>query len=330
MLPRIFLTLSAPLNGSLTLPTLTGKIIAKAFLGLLVFSFFSCQETASRSDAYGNFEATEVVVSSETNGRLLTLNVEEGQVLEAGQFVALVDTTQLHLQKLQLQATMQTLPKKLREADSDIAVLEDQKRNLVRERDRVKLLLEDKAATPKQLDDLNGEIAVVEQRINATKRTVQVANRGVLAEQEPLTAQVKTIENQLRKSYIYNPITGTVMTKLAEPSEVVGFGTPLYKIANLDYLLLRAYACAVQIQEAKVGQQVKVLIDAGEEAYRELSGEITWIANESEFTPKTIQTKEERVNLVYAFKVKVKNDGTLKIGMPGEVLFNKNENKNAN
>lgn len=306
------------------------KFIRTTTFVFLFFSFFSCQETASLSDAYGNFEATEVVVSSESNGRLLTLNVEEGQVLEAGQFAALVDTTQLHLQKLQLLATMQTLPKKLREADSDIAVLEDQKRNLIRERDRVKLLLEDKAATPKQLDDLNGEIAVVEQRINATKRTVQVANRGVLAEQEPLTAQIKTIENQLRKSYIYNPIAGTVMTKLAEPSEVVGFGTPLYKIANLDYLLLRAYASAVQIQQAKVGQQVKVLIDAGEDGYRELTGEITWIANESEFTPKTIQTKEERVNLVYAFKVKVKNDGTLKIGMPGEVVFNENENGNEN
>lgn len=297
------------------------KLIKITTIFFLVFSFFSCEKIENRSDAYGNFEATEVVVSAESNGRLLTLNVEEGQTLEAGQFIALVDTTQLHLKKLQLQATIKTLPKKLREADSDIAVLEDQKHNLIRERDRVKKLLEDKAATPKQLDDLNGEITVVEQRIKAAKRTVQVANRGILAEQEPLAAQINAIEDQLRKSYIQNPISGTVMTKLAEPSEVVGFGTPLYKIANLDFLLLRAYASAVQIQNAAVGQQVKVLIDAGENAYRELPGEISWIANESEFTPKTIQTKEERVNLVYAFKVKVENDGNLKIGMPGEVVF---------
>lgn len=302
------------------------KNIKITTLFFLLFTFTACEKSENGADAYGNFEATEVVVSAESNGRLLTLHVEEGQTLEAGQMVALVDTTQLHLQKLQLQATIKTLPKKLREADADIAVLEDQKRNLIRERDRVKKLLADKAATPKQLDDLNGEIEVIEQRIAATKRTVQVANRGILAEQEPLAAQIKTIENQLAKSYIRNPIAGTVTTKLAEPSEVVGFGAPLYKIANLDHLILRAYASAVQIQNVAVGQQVKVFIDAGENSYRELPGEITWIANESEFTPKTIQTKKERVNLVYALKVKVKNDGTLKIGMPGEVSFNENQN----
>ena len=294
------------------------KTIASLFM---VFVFFSCEKSDSRADAYGNFEAIETIVSTESNGQLLMFKVEEGQRLKASEWVALVDTAQLHLQKLQLLATIKALPQKLREADSEMAVLEDQKRNLIRERDRTKNLLADKAATPKQLDDLNGEISVVEQRIKAAQRTVQVANRGILAEQEPLAAQINAIENQLRKCYIHNPINGTVMTKLAEPSEIVGFGTPLYKIANLDHLQLRAYASAVQIQNATIGQQVTVLIDAGEDSFRELPGEISWIANESEFTPKTIQTKEERVNLVYAFKVKVKNDGRLKVGMPGEVVF---------
>ncbi|MEO1260213.1 MAG: HlyD family efflux transporter periplasmic adaptor subunit [Bacteroidota bacterium] len=288
---------------------------------LLIFNFCSCEKTENRADAYGNFEAIETVVSAESSGRLIMLKIEEGQRLNANEWIALVDTTQLHLQKLQLLATIETLPQKLREAEPDVAVLEKQKRNLLRERDRVQKLLDDKAATPKQLDDLNGEIKVVEQRINAAQRTVQVANRSILAEQAPLAAQIKTIENQLRNCYIHNPISGTVMTKLAEPSEIVGFGTPLYKIANLDHLTLRAYASAIQIQDTKIGQEVTVRIDTGGDTYRELPGKITWIASESEFTPKTIQTKEERVNLVYALKVKVENDGRLKVGMPGEVVF---------
>jgi len=296
------------------------------FFVLVLSMLFSCKKTATNAGAYGNFEATETVVGSEANGRLLYLKVDEGQQLKASKLVALIDTTQLHLQKLQLLATINTLPKKLRVAEPDIAVLEDQKRNLLRERDRVKKLLADKAATPKQLDDLNGEIEVIDQRIQAAKSQTQVANRGILAEREPLQAQIATINDKLRRSYIYNPISGTVMTKLSEPSEVVGFGTPLYRIANLDTLELRAYASMVQLQNIKTGQSVKVLIDDGVEAYHELPGKVSWISSESEFTPKTIQTKEERVNLVYAFKVRVKNDGRLKIGMPGEVIFNGNEN----
>ncbi|MCB9341837.1 MAG: HlyD family efflux transporter periplasmic adaptor subunit [Lewinellaceae bacterium] len=290
-----------------------------------LFFLAACQPEESGADAFGNFEATTTTVGAEANGRLLFLKAEEGQSLKAGELVALVDTTQLHLQMLQLQATIETLPQKLREAEPDVAVLEDQKRNVIRERDRVKLLLRDKAATPKQLDDMNGEIEVLEQRIAAARRSVQVANRGILSEQKPVAAQVDVLKEQLQKCYIYNPITGTVLTKLSEPSEVVGFGTPLYKIADLSSLTLRAYASAVQLQNIKIGQQVQVRVDDGENGYRELPGTITWIAGEAEFTPKTIQTKEERVNLVYALKVEVKNDGTLKIGMPGEVRFKNGE-----
>ena len=304
------------------------KIIQTIFAGLLFTALFSCKKTDAAADAYGNFEATETVVSAEGNGRLLFLQVEEGQRLQAGELVALIDTSQLHLQKLQLLALINTLPKKLRVAEPDIAVLEDQKRNLLREHDRVEKLLADKAATPKQLDDLNGEIVVINQRIEAAKSQTQIANRGILSEQEPLRAQIATIEDKLLKCYVRNPVAGTVMTKLAEPSEVVGFGTPLYKIANLDYLELRAYASAVQLQGVETGQEVSVLIDAGEQGYHDLPGKVIWISSESEFTPKTIQTKEERVNLVYAFKVRVKNDGQLKIGMPGEVVFNINQHEN--
>lgn len=286
-----------------------------------LFLFSACKEETKTSDAYGNFEAVSTIVASEANGRLLFLKVEEGQKLEKGTLVALVDTTNLYLQKLQLQAMLQTLPQKTKDASPDIAVLEDQKRNLLREIDRVEKLVKDKAATPKQLDDLEGELVVVNQRIQAAISQTQIANRGILSEQEPIKAQIATLEENIRKSYVYNPVSGTVLTKLAEPSEVVGFGTPLYKIANLDYLDLRAYASGIQLQDIKIGQKVKVLIDAPEDAFHELSGEITWIAENAEFTPKTIQTKEERVNLVYAFKVRVPNDGKLKIGMPAEVQF---------
>ena len=295
------------------------KLIYPLIAILLLFS--ACEEEVKTSDAYGNFEAVSTIVSAEANGRLLFLKVEEGQTLKKGELIALVDTTNLHLQKLQLLAMLNTVPQKLRDASPDIAVLEDQKRNLLREIDRVEKLLKDKAATPKQLDDLNGELLVVNQRIEAAKSQTQIANRGILSEQEPIKAQIATLEEQIRKCYVYNPIDGTVLTKLAEPSEVVGFGSPFYKIANLDYLDLRAYVSGIQIQDIKIGQKVKILIDAPENSFEELPGEIIWIAENAEFTPKTIQTKEERVNLVYSFKIRVANDGKLKIGMPAEVLF---------
>jgi HlyD family secretion protein len=291
------------------------------FLIPILFLFSACKKEVKTSDAYGNFEAVSTIVSAEANGRLLFLKAEEGQTLKKGEPVALVDTTNLHLQKLQLQAMLNTVPQKLRDASPDIAVMEDQKRNLLREIDRVGKLLKDKAATPKQMDDLNGELLVVNQRIESAKNQTQIANRGILSEKEPIKAQIATLEEQIRKCYVYNPIDGIVLTKLAEPSEVVGFGSPFYKIANLDYLDLRAYVSGTQLQDIKIGQKVKVLIDASATTFEELPGEIIWIAENAEFTPKTIQTKEERVNLVYAFKIRVANDGKLKIGMPAEVLF---------
>ena len=289
---------------------------------LLTLTLFACQQVEERADAYGNFEATVTTVSAEANGRLLFLKVEEGQKMTAGTLIGQVDTMALHLQRLQLQATISTLPKKLRTAEPDIRVLEDQKRNLIRERDRLQKLVAAKAATPKQLDDLNGEIVVVEQRIQAVRSQTQTANRGILAEKNPLKAQIEVIKEQIRKARIYNPINGTVLTKLAEKSEVVGMGTPLYRIATLDTLVLRAYTDAVLLQDIHIGKEVEVLVDSGADNYQSFKGKVTWIAEEAEFTPKTIQTKEDRVNLVYALKIEVPNpDGLLKIGMPAEVNF---------
>ena len=282
----------------------------------------ACEEKVARSDAYGNFEATATTISSEANGKLLFLNVEEGQKLKEGELIAIVDTTQLHLQRRQIQASINTLPKKLRNTMADIEVLQNQKANLVRERDRVNRLLEKKAATPKQLDDLNGQIDVVEKQMTAIRSNTEIGNNAILAEKEPLWAQIAVINEQIRRSYIYNPVSGTVLIKLAEASELVGIGAPLYRIGQLDTMELRCYASATQLQEVKLGQEVQVLIDHGQESYKEMPGTVSWIAAQAEFTPKTIQTKEERVNLVYAVKARVANeDGLLKIGMPAEVNF---------
>lgn len=289
---------------------------------LLLFALSACTENESLSDAYGNFEATSTTVSAQASGQLLFIDVAEGEVIPAGKLIGLVDTTQMHLQRLQLEAQLRTFGKQVRTAAPDIAVYEDQKRNLIRERDRTKRLVEAKAATSRQLDELNGQIEVINRQIAAVQSKTNEVNRGLLSGKDPIRAQIEVIDNQIAKAYIYNPIRGTVMTKLAENSEIVGMGSPLYRIADMDTLILRAYSGSVQLQRASLGQQVDVLIDAGADAYDQLSGTITWISDRAEFTPKTIQTKEERTNLVYAIKVAVPNPkGRLKLGMPAEVNF---------
>lgn len=294
----------------------------KILIFISLASFFSCNKEEKRSDAYGNFEATETIVSAEANGKLLFLQVAEGEPLRAGELVALVDTTLFHLQKQQAKASLGTIGKKQQDPNPQIAVLEEQRRNLVRERDRVKRLLADKAATPKQLDDLNGQIEVVDAQIKAAKQQAGTVNTGILGEKDPVLAQIKVLDEQIRRCYVRNPVDGTVLTKIAEPSEVVGFGSPLYKIAALDTLELRAYVSGAQLPGLKIGQQVNVLVDQNGGGVKPMAGTVSWIASKAEFTPKTIQTQEERVNLVYAFKVKVPNgNGELKIGMPGEVVF---------
>ncbi len=281
-----------------------------------------CSKKADLADAYGNFEATTVTVGSEAQGRLLFFNVEEGRKLKAGQLIGIVDTTQLHLQKLQIEASIGTLPSKLRNSLADIEVLKKQKANLSREKDRVARLVDKKAATTKQLDDITGQIEVVEKQIGAIRATTQTGNRAILAEKEPLLAQIDVLNERIRKSYIYNPVDGTVLTKMSESQEIVGPGAPLYRIGQLDTLDLRIYADAVQLQSVHLGQTIEVLVDDGAEGFRKMPGRVSWISEQAEFTPKSIQTKEDRVNLVYAIKARVANqDGLLKIGMPAEVNF---------
>jgi HlyD family secretion protein len=290
------------------------------FIAIVLFAT-ACGSEKQKADAYGNFETTEITVSSEAAGKLILFDVEEGQNIQKDELVALVDTTLLHLQKKQLLATLGTIGKKQQDPNPQIAVLESQKANLIRERDRIARLLAEKAATSKQLDDLEGQITVVERQIAAARKQAGTVNTGILGEREPVLAQIRVIEEQIRRSIVRNPVKGTIINKIAEPTELVGFGTPLYKIAPLDTMILRAYVSGAQLSSLIIGQRVQVQVDTEDGSMKTLQGDVTWISGKSEFTPKTIQTKEERVNLVYAFKVRIANDGSIKIGMPAEVFF---------
>ena len=282
---------------------------------------FSCSGKNEKADAYGNFEAIEVIISSEATGKILSLKLEEGDKLAAETQVGLIDTIQLFLTKKQLEASINALRTKTQNVKVQLDVLEKQKENLLREVKRVEKLLAENAATQKQFDDLSGQLTVVESQITATKSQLNTANAGLLSEIDPLLARIEQINDQIKKSVIVNPASGTVLSKFAYENEVTTFGKPLYKIADLENITLKAYVSGNQLADLKIGHEVKVIIDQND-AEKAMSGTVSWISSTAEFTPKVIQTKEERVSLVYAFKVLVKNDGTLKIGMPGEVYFN--------
>lgn len=294
-------------------------------LVVLVITLNACASD-EKADAHGNFEADEVTISAQGSGELEVFEPEEGDLLKAGQVVGYIDTTNLYLDKLQLLANLEAINDKLQDATPDIQILKERKRNLIRERDRTKILVEKKAATQKQLDDYNGEIDIIDQQIRSTQNTVAIVNRGLLAERKPLRAQIDVIDNRIKDHIIVNPINGTVLDALVEESEFVNQGTPLFRVANLKTLRLKAYTSATLLANINLGQKVAVRVDEGEKGYRNYDGLVKWIASEAEFTPKTIETKEERVNLVYALEIEVINDGKLKLGMPGEVIFAPDKN----
>ena len=293
----------------------------------------SCNRSENAFDASGTFEADETIVSSEMPGKILSFNVEEGMQIPKDSIVGSVDATNIDLQQQQVEASINALSEKTANVNpqvellqNQLAVQQSQLNNLVHERTRIENLLKSDAATPKQLDDINSQIdvvkksmAVTQQQINVKKNDIATQNRSILSEAEPLRKRVAQLEDQQQRANIVNPVSGTVITKYAEAGEITSSGKALYKIADLSELNLRAYVTGVQLPKIKLGQQVKVMIDQGEKKYKEYTGNIIWISDKAEFTPKTIQTKEERANLVYAIKVKVKNDGYLKIGMYGEV-----------
>jgi HlyD family secretion protein len=307
---------------------LTSLIVAAVTLA-------ACNGNGNGHDASGTFEADEVIVSATANGKILSFNVDEGSMLARDSVVGLIDPTNLSLQKQQVEATIQSLDQQtinvqpqVQLLEQQLAVQQSQLDNLLHEKTRLENLIKQDAATGKQLDDMNAQIDVLKKQMNVTKQQINVQknnvstqNRSILSQGKPLEKQAAQIEDMLMKTNIRNPINGTVLAKYAEAGEITSIGKALYKIADLSYLNLRAYITGTQLPKVKLGQQVKVFIDDGKKNYKQYDGTITWISDKAEFTPKTIQTKEERANLVYAIKVKVKNDGYLKIGMYGEVGF---------
>jgi len=289
------------------------------FFAYFFFLFSACLSKNKNYDASGMFEATEVFVSAEITGKILTLHIIEGQKIEAFEPLGLIDTTQLYLQKVQLLQSKKQVGAKKQDVAMQLASLEEQLAYQQREKTRVENLIAAKAGNTKQLDDIIAQIAIIEKQIAAAKDNLLKNNQGVSDNAGFVDAQIAAINDMLSKAYIKSPISGTVLVKYAEAGEVTAAGRPLFKVADLEKLYLRAYITSAQLTQIKLNQPVKVYSDFGEKERREYEGIITWIAAEAEFTPKTIQTKDERANLVYAIKILVKNDGYLKIGMYGDV-----------
>lgn len=284
---------------------------------MLSILLFSCANTDEKSDAFGNFEADPVIVSTEVSGEILQLNVEKGQKIEAGFITAVIDTVQTSLKLKQIDAQKASVVAKRQSIQSQIAVFEEQIKNLETNEKRIAQMVKDQAATQKQLDDITGQISVIEKQIESTKTQFTSVNK----ELEVMDSQMETTLDLLGRSTIKSPVNGTILETYVEQSELATPGKALFKIANLDELTLKVYVSGAQLPNVKIGMPVNVIIDKSENENQTLNGTVTWISSEAEFTPKIIQTKEERVKLVYAVKVAVKNDGTLKIGMPGEVSW---------
>ena len=306
------------------------------YLLVLAGAFTACKNGKDKADAYSNFEADEIIVSAEANGRITRFGIEEGQVLSAGDLAGTIDSVQLALKREQLQASIRAIAAKSPAISAQLAVYEKQMASarkqlatLEYEKRRIENLLKSDAATPKQLDDINaqidathGQMDVILEQKSASNASLSTQKGGLLAEILPLQKQIAQIDDQLAKCRIINPAAGMVLVTYAEAGEITSFGKPLYKIADLATMTLRAYVAGDQLASVKTGQTVRIFIDAPENKQLELSGKIRWIASRAEFTPKVIQTKDERVNMVYAIKIDVPNpNGALKIGMPAEVRF---------
>jgi HlyD family secretion protein len=281
----------------------------------------SCGGENGNFDAEGNFEATEVIVSSEASGKILKFDILEGQVLRTGQLAAMVDSLQLSLQRNQIIDNIESTKSRRPDIEVQIAALEEQLSASKIEQARVERLFKDGIDTQKQLDDINAQVELYQKQLAAQKISLESENRGISDEILALNNQVKQIDDQLQKCNVVSPINGTVLVKYAEAGELANAGKPLFKIADLDNMFLRAYITGSQLTMIKIGQSLKVYTDFGPGGSREYFGTVTWISGKSEFTPKAVLTKDERANLVYAVKIAVKNDGYLKIGMYGSIKF---------
>ena len=281
-----------------------------------------CKNKTSKADAYGNFEATEVIISAETNGRILQFDPVEGVKVEKDATIAQIDTTILHLQKAEIDAGMISVRTRISSINAQNDILNQQIENLNINIARVEKMMKDDAATQKQLDDLTGQVAVLQKQI-AANITQKVS---VAAELFVYESKKATLNEQIKRSCVKSPLNGTIIEKYSEAGEITAAGKPLVKIANLAIIKLKAYVSGAQLGSIKTGQQCTVRADKGEKGFSSFTGIISYISGKAEFTPKIIQTKEERVILVYAVNIDVVNDGTLKSGMPGEAIFSGSNN----
>ncbi len=281
----------------------------------------ACHYGEDGNDASGSFETDETVISADANGTLKQFTAEEGQSLDSGQCVGYVDSVQLYLKRKQLKAQINAILSQKPDISAQIASLVVQLNNAKKDQERINNMVKGGAASQKQLDDANARVEEIEKQIRAQKSTLDITTQNIAEQTQPLKVEIEEMDDQLSKCRIVNPVNGVVLTKYVMPYEMVTPGKPLYKIANLSSLILRAYITGDQLPQVKLDQQVKVLVDNGPDQYKEYPGTLTWISDKAEFTPKTIMTKDERSDLVYAIKIKVKNDGYLKIGMYGEVKF---------
>lgn len=289
----------------------------RSLLIIAIFILAGCKNQADKADAFGNFEATEVIVSAETNGRILQFDPVEGTKITAGTKIALIDTTLYHLQKSEIDAGMKSIRTRIISIDAQNEILNQQIKNLNINIERIAKMLKDDAATQKQYDDLTGQVAVLQKQIAANN----TQKESVAAELSVSNSKKMTLNEQIRRSTIVSPLNGTVLEKYAESGEITAAGKPVVKIADLSVMKLKVYISGAQLGSIKTGNECTVRIDNGKKGYTTLPGMITYISDKAEFTPKIIQTKEERVTLVYAVNIDVKNDGTLKSGMPGEAKF---------
>jgi len=289
------------------------------FAATLLLSLAACGNSNSQYDAMGTFEATEVIVSSEGNGKLMRFDVIEGQPLKYGQEVGYIDTVQLYLTKVRLQESNRAVLSNLPDVKKQIAALREEIEKQRTEKARFEALVAGNAANQKQVDDIDSRLKVLEKQLDAQLSTLQNNTRSISGESAAILAQIEQLDDQLNKCRIVSPLRGTVLTKYAEQGELATQGRALFKIADMSTIFLRAYITSDQLSAIKLGQQLTLFSDYGNDNLKEYKGTVTWISDKAEFTPKSILTKNERANLVYAVKIAVKNDGYLKIGMYGQV-----------
>lgn len=297
------------------------KTLTYSSLLVLALAITSCGKGNKAYDASGVFESTEVAVSAEGNGKIMSLDLQEGDRLEAGAVVGCIDTVQLYLSKIQLEASRRAVGSGRLNISRQIAALESQIAKQRQELDRFTKLEQAGASNRKQVEDIQAQLDILERQLAAQKESLQNTNSNVSGQADALEAQVMQLEDKIRKCVITSPVSGTVLAKYSEAGELAVQGRALFKVADLDNIRLRAYITADQLTGLKLGQSVKVFADQGTSGRKEYAGTLVWISDKAEFTPKTIQTRDERANLVYAVKIAVKNDGLIKLGMYGEVKF---------